>query len=114
MQIKKRLTAINKRITPFIESMNQAKQMEQMCKRFEQLLDYCEAKEEKHKEREKTGMSMGMRIDEERRRRAQEIADIHAAEAAEMMKDQEQAKLQPESVTEEEDAGGEPAQADEK
>ena len=100
MEIKRRLTKIQKRMTPFIEQMNIGVEMNRLCKRFEELLDYGEAKEAKHIKREKTGMSQSMRIDADRKRRSQEIADIHQAEAEEMMRDQEQHKAQPESAKE--------------
>ena len=100
MEIKRRLTKIQKRMTPFIEQMNIGIEMNRLCKRFEELLDYGEAKEIKHQEREKTGMSQSMRIDAQRKRTAKEISDIHQAEAEEMMRDQEQHKAQPESASE--------------
>ena len=98
MEIKKRLGKIQKRMTPFIEEMNIGSEMKRMCKRFEDLLDYGEFKEEKDKLRRETGMSQSMRIDEERRARAAEMAKIHAEEAEEMLADQEQHKAQPEAA----------------
>lgn len=103
MEIKRRLTKIQKRMTPFIEQMNIGIEMNRLCKRFEELLDYGEAKEVKHLERERTGMSQSMRIAAQRQRTQQEIAGIHQAEAEEMMRDQEQHKAQPESMRVDED-----------
>jgi predicted patatin/cPLA2 family phospholipase len=113
MELKKRLTAINKRMTPFIESMNQSKEMKQMCRRFENLLDYCEAKEEKYKAKQAGFKSQSEKIYEARKAEEARIAKIHAEENEERMRDQQQAKAQRESA-EEVDAGGKPAQADEK
>ena len=111
MQIKRRINAISKRVTPFIESMNISVEMDNMCKRFEELLDYGEAKELRHKEREKTGQSLAMRIDQQRREEREHIAEINEREAEEQLKDQQQRKAQPD--VEVADAGGEPAQAEE-
>lgn len=110
MQIKRRINAIAKRVTPFIETMNIAVEMDNMCKRFEELLDYGEAKELRHKEREKTGESLGQRIDRERREEREEIARINQLDQEEALKDQQQRNAQPDAEVE--DAGGEPAQAD--
>ncbi len=125
MELKKRLTAINKRITPFIESLNVSSEMRDMCSRFEELLDYAEAKELKHKAREETGMSQSMRIDKERRENAAAMREQQDAEADENLKDQMEAaadreaersrkergatKEEDEAALEEENAGREPS-----
>lgn len=49
MQLKKRLREISKRITPEIESLNIARELEISTKRIEELLDYGEEKAERRR-----------------------------------------------------------------
>ena len=107
MEIKKRLNAVAKRLTPEIESMNMASQMIEMLNRFDEILDYCEEKIEK---KNRGGVSAGQRAYDAQQAERDRIQKIHDEEADEMQRDQTQAEAQPdvEQLPEEPaDAGGE-------
>lgn len=94
MEFKKRLNNIAKRFTPQIEIMNLMTEMRDLCKRQEEILDYCEEKiataERRREKRER-----------EEARRQQEINDREAAQDAEFdetVRDQEQNKAQKETL----------------
>lgn len=92
MEIKRRLGKIQKRLSPKIEAMNIATQMESMCDRFEYLLTYAEEKIERAERRLET---IGAQVVREK----QEAADaMHAEldkEARETAADQNQQQAQP-------------------
>ena len=113
MEIKRRLNAVAKSFGPEAESLNIVHELRQICDRLEELAAYADLKLERHKQREKTGHRYFEEQDRKARERQAEIAAIHAAEAEEALKDQQQAKseLTPRTV-EEPDAGGESAKAE--
>lgn len=94
MEIKRRLNAVAKRMTPAIESLNIANEMSTLCDRLEGLATYGEEKVERAARKGKT---MGQKIDEERKAERKRIQDIHNEEAKEAMEDRQQHQAQPES-----------------
>jgi len=107
MQIKRRLAAVTKRFGPETDTLNQAIELNRICDRLEEIATYVEGKVERMKEREKTGMTLGQRQANKIQADRDRIARIHAEEAEELRKDQEQKNAQPEEA----DAGREPAEA---
>ena len=114
MQIKRRLTALAKCMTPEIESMNVARQMEDMCKRMEELVAYAEEKISRSKTRGKT---IGAHVAEARAAEDKIIKDHQQAEAEENLKDQQEsfnernrilAKSNPAAAQDETVAGADP------
>lgn len=92
MEIKRRLSAIGKRLTPEIEAMNVSEQMVRMCNRFDELLDYCEEKIGRTKERQKTGEpTIGQAAQARQHESRKAIEEAQSAEAEENLKDQEEA-----------------------
>jgi len=88
MEIKRRLNKIASRLTPQIEVMNIATEMQRMCQRFEELLDYGEEKVEKAARK---GETMAARVDRQRKEEQAEILRQQKAESDENRKDQEEA-----------------------
>ena len=98
MEIKRRLGALNKRMTPAIESMNVANEIKEKLRRIEELTTYAETKIARSEERKKNNIPpVGAQQDAKKKADAKEIADLHQAEQDEMLKDQQQHKAQPES-----------------
>lgn len=87
MQIKRRLNAIAKSLTPEIESMNISRQMEDMCKRMEELVAYAEEKIERAKQRHRT---IGLQVAQRRAAEDKIIKDHQEAEAKENLADQKE------------------------
>ena len=110
MEIKRRLNAVAKRITPEIEAMNISSEMKNMCKRFEELANYGEEKCARAKANREGRESMGAKQDREAKAERARIQKIHDAEADELAKDREQENAQPD-VVEEPDAGGKSSKA---
>jgi len=92
MEIKKRLNAAAKRLTPEIESMNVAVEIRERLKRIEELIDYAEQKIEGSAHKKE---SAGVATDRARREEAQRIADVQDEQALENAKDQQQSDAQP-------------------
>jgi len=88
MEIKRKLKALDKRMTPEVETMNVAIEMNRLCDRMEELCNYADEKIERGKQRGKT---MGQQIDEARKAKDKEIFDHQTAEAAENLRDQQEA-----------------------
>lgn len=118
MQIKRRLNAIAKSLTPEIESMNISRQMEDMCKRMEELVAYAEEKIERSKQRHRT---IGLQVAQRRAAEDKIIKDHQEAEAKENLADQKEsydernrilAKSNPEAAKDETVAGADPAEFD--
>ena len=120
MEIKRKLNKLAKRITPEIEAMNMGIEMKRMCDRFEEILNYCEEKQERAK---RGGKSSGQIIAEKQAAGRNRIQKIHDEEAAEQLEDRQQHAAQPESapigepddataeLPEEPDAGSESTEA---
>jgi len=89
MEIKRRLTKLGKQLSPQIEVMNVSLEMNRLLDRFEELVRYAQEKIDRSAERK--GISIGQaaknRIDADRKI----IEDHQQAEAAENLKDQEDA-----------------------
>lgn len=88
MELKKRLSALAKRMSPQIEAMNPAYELRDIIKRAEEILDYCEAKQKKPN---RSSQATADAIQAERER----IQKIHDEEAEELARDQQQHKAQP-------------------
>jgi hypothetical protein len=97
MEIKRRLNAVAKRITPEIEVMNPASEIRTLCSRLEELATYCEEKVERAAQSKAAGKTKGQLADEAMKAERKRIKDIHDAEAKEAMEDRQQQKAQPES-----------------
>jgi len=95
MEIKRRLNAIAKDLTPEIESLNISQEMLQMCKRFEELVAYGHEKVARAQHVRNGGESMSARVNREIRETREHIQKIHDEEAEEMMRDRQQHKAQP-------------------
>jgi hypothetical protein len=89
MEIKKRLTKLASRLSPQIEVMNVANEMNQLCNRFEELVTYAQTKIDRAAER--GGKSMGVVQAEKRAAADQEIRDHQNKEANENLADQQEA-----------------------
>lgn len=101
MEIKRRLGALAKRMTPAIEAMNVANEMLQILQRFEELASYAEQKITRSEERIAAKLApIGAQQDAKKKADAKEIADLHEAEQNELLQDQVQHSAQEESFTE--------------
>lgn len=98
MEIKRRITAAAKRLTPEIEASNTGTQLNELTTRFEELLDYAEEKDLRRQEAVKTGMSFSQRAAKKRAAIEQKGKDIQAADEAEILADQVQQEAQPDVV----------------
>ena len=87
MEIKRRLTKIAKSLSPQVEAMNVAAQMEQMCQRFEELIAYAQEKLDRAASRGKT---IGQKAYEDREAADQEVKDAQLAESDENLRDQKE------------------------
>lgn len=93
MEIKRRLTKIAKALSPQIESMNAGQEMNRLCDRFEELVNYCQEKIDRSAERKKAGLKpASAAVAEQRAADQKAITDHQEAEAAENLADQEEAK----------------------
>lgn len=100
MEIKRRLGALAKRMTPAIEVMNVSNEMLTLLRRLEELCTYAQTKIDRSEERKaKKQLTRGAEQDAKKKAKAKEIAEIHAAEADERFQDQVQHKAQAESIT---------------
>jgi len=99
MEIKRRLGKIQKALSPQIEAMNVASEMEQMCSRFEELVRYAQEKIDRTEQR---GESLAAQQDRDRREADRKVTDQQDAEAEENLRDQQEAA----------DARAEPSQAE--
>lgn len=97
MEIKRKLTAAAKRITPAIEASNPGIELGRLADRIVEILDYSEEKAERASRR---GVSMGVQVAENRRREAQEIEDVQTEAEREALADQEQGRAQPDVAEE--------------
>jgi hypothetical protein len=95
MEIKKRLNAAAKRLTPEIESMNCATEMHQLADRLDGLLDYAEQKIEQRKHTTKDGKTASQRTYEGLQDDRRNVQAIHSEEADAALADQVQADAQP-------------------
>ena len=92
MEIKRRLNAIAKCMTPDIECMNIADEMRRMLTRFEELVAYADEKAARAKERAARGGKTKAQISAERRAAdAKEIRDHQQAELEINQADQKEA-----------------------
>ncbi len=98
MEIKRRLNAVAKRLTPEIEASNTGTQLAELATRFEELLAYAEEKDLRRAERDKTGKSFAQRAQENRDKIEKEGKDAQAADEAEILADQQQEQAQPDVV----------------
>lgn len=88
MEIKRKLKALDKRMTPEIEAMNVGIEMNRCCDRMEELCNYAEEKIERAKRRGKT---IGQQVDEARKTKDKEITDHQTAESEANLADQQEA-----------------------
>ena len=88
MEIKRRLTKIGKSLSPQIESMNVAAEMERMCTRFEELVRYAQEKIDRSIERGKT---IGAGVAEKRAAMQKIITDHQKSESDANLADQQEA-----------------------
>jgi len=108
MDIKKRLNAAAKQLTPEIEASNTGIQIREHTARIEELLVYAADKEKREAQRKETGLSYQAR--EEKRRAALSEADhvvaarVQAEDEAVNLEDQQQAAAQPDVAEEPETA----------
>lgn len=89
MEIKRRLTAIAKSMSPQIEVMNVAVEMSRLADRFEELVRYAQEKTDRAAERK--GKTLGQEAYERRQAADKEIADHQTAELEENQRDQQEA-----------------------
>lgn len=89
MELKRRITKIGKSLSPQIESMNVAVEMERMCDRFEELIRYAQEKIDRTAERK--GDTIAKQADDRRKAADKEISDHQNEEAEENLKDQKEA-----------------------
>jgi uncharacterized protein YaiL (DUF2058 family) len=101
MEIKKRLNAAAKRITPNIEASNTGLQLIEICARIEELLAYVEHREERAALTKETGLNFAMR---ERLRRSESgdpdhvvAAAVQAEDEKAQLEDQQQVAAQPDA-----------------
>ena len=91
MEIKRRLTKIAKSLSPQIEVMNVASEMERMCKRFEEIIAYAQEKIDRAEERKKKNLpTIGKYVDNQRKAADKVVEDAQSAEVEENLKDQEE------------------------
>ena len=88
MEIKRKLKALDKRMTPEIESMNVANEMDRHCDRISELVDYAEEKIERAKTRGKT---LGAIVDDARKADAKKVFDHQKEESDANLADQQEA-----------------------
>ncbi len=89
MEIKRRLVALSKTLSPQIEVMNVAVEMSRMCDRFEELVRYAQEKIDRAEERK--GKTLGQQANERREAADKVISDHQTAEAEENQRDQQEA-----------------------
>ncbi len=86
MEIKRRLTKLTKRLSPQIESMNVAVEMQRMCTRFEELVNYAQEKIDRAEERK--GGTLARAADERRRAALKVVAEAQKKESDANLADQ--------------------------
>lgn len=120
MEIKRRLTKIAGRLSPQIEAMNVAPEINRLAGRIDELITYAQTKIDRAAEND--GKSMGQVQAEKRAAADKVIRDHQTAEAEENLKDQQEAldernkganKSKKPAKKKEEDAGRKPAQTKE-
>jgi hypothetical protein len=89
MEIKRRLTRIAKSLSPQIEVMNVATEMDRMCDRFEELVNYAQEKIDRASERK--GNTLASQADARRKAEEQIVFDAQKAEVEENQRDQQEA-----------------------
>jgi len=85
MEIKRRLTKIAKSLSPQIEAMNVADEIQRMAARMEELIRYAQEKIDRAAERKQT---VGQRVAEQKAAALKEIQDHQTRESSENLADQ--------------------------
>lgn len=85
MEIKRRLTKIAKSLSPQIEAMNVADEIQRMAARMEELIRYAQEKIDRAAERKQT---VGQRVAEQKAAAMKEIQDHQKRESNENLADQ--------------------------
>lgn len=88
MEIKKRITAITKRLTPQIEASNTGVELANLATRFEELLNYAEEKEVRREESVRLGKPRSVRQLEKAQAAERNRADVQDRQQAESLADQ--------------------------
>jgi len=101
MQIKRRLTALAKRMNPEIETMNRVLSFNETIDAMEQAVDYCESKIARRKKAEETGETAAMRTRRKAGEAQAEAERLQDLERKEYDEDQQQRAAQPDAVTDE-------------
>ena len=92
MEIKRQLTALGKRMTPQVETMNVAVEIRGLVKRIDELVTYAQTKIDRSAERKET---IGRRVQREKEDAAAKIAVEQDREANENQVDQEIPSIPP-------------------
>lgn len=126
MELKRKLTALGKRMSPQIEVMNVADEIKRCLTRIDELVTYAQTKIDRSEERKKNKeLTIGAKAQLAREAADKEVVDAQTEESDANLKDQQEAfdernKKQNErtgtdamdSTEETPDAGGEPSQAE--